>query len=74
MLEKKLLKEIWSGLAEDGRGGQRHTLIVSEVQVGDEILFKMKCERGKVVFGYQEVVRFPTIGVRSDKKVSSVVF
>ncbi len=46
MLKKKLLKEIWSGLTEDGRGGRRHTLIVGEVQVGDEILFKMKCERG----------------------------
>jgi hypothetical protein len=45
-------------------------LIVGEAQVGDEVLFKMKCERGGVVFGYQEkVVRFPTIGVRSDKNV-----
>ncbi len=46
------LKEIWSGLTEDGRGGRRHTLIVGEAQVGDEVLFKMKCERGGVVFGY----------------------
>ncbi len=68
------LREMWSGLTEDGRGGRRHTMIAGEAQFGDEVLFKMKCERKEVFIGYrEEVVRFPTIGVISDKKISSVV-
>jgi hypothetical protein len=29
------LREIWSGLTEDGRGCRRHNLVVGEVQVGN---------------------------------------
>ncbi len=58
----------------NGRGGRRHTLTVGEAQIGDEVLFMMKCERGGVIFECQEeAVRFPTIGVRCNMKIRSVV-
>jgi hypothetical protein len=68
------LLEIWRGLTDDGQGGRRHNLIVGEVQVGDNVLFNMKCQRSCVLLGHQgEIVRFPTIGMKNVKEISSVI-